>query len=448
MDRFDHLVLGEESLFYSDMDNYINGNDENFNHLDIIHLFGKERLENIQKSLSKATGLAFITVDFRGEPITEATYFSRFCQHIRNFPHALERCKSSDAFGSIQAAVTQKTNVYFCPCGLLEVAIPIVVRGHYLGGFIGGQIRCNDAPDSISRLASVMHFSQSEKSEEYIRLMEEIPVYSYEKFLDIANLVFLVINQLGENEVSQYMQADVLKKKIKKVQKTSQKYLKELKQKNKQLQESKMQSNPYYLLDAIGSLLNLSIIEDAPQTNELLNTLADFVRYSYEEQASFTYLSGELEHAERYLTIKKKKLGERMEYSIQVPKEMQMQRIPAHILLPFVQNAFYNGIMLKNEGGKITITGSIKNNHVILEICDTGSGLTQDELDIKFEAFKDYHEGPFIKLGMDYAQEKMKQLFGDGYDIIIEDPRGKGRKCIIRWPERFEEREEEVCTEF
>ncbi len=278
--------------------------------------------------------------------------------------------------------------------------------------------------------------------------MEEIPVYSYEKFLDIANLVFLVINQLGENEVSQYMQADVLKKKIKKVQKTSQKYLKELKQKNKQLQELKMQSNPYYLLDAIGSLLNLSIIEDAPQTNELLNTLADFVRYSYEEQASFIYLSGELEHAERYLAIKKKKLGERMEYSIQVPKEMQMQRIPAHILLPFVQNAFYNGIMLKNEGGKITITGSIKNNHVILEICDTGSGLTQDELDIKFEAFKDYHEGPFIKLGMDYAQEKMKQLFGDGYDIIIEDPRGKGRKCIIRWPERFEEREEEVCTEF
>lgn len=53
--------------------------------------------------------------------------------------------------------MTQKTNVYFCPCGLLEVAIPIVVRGHYLGGFIGGQIRCNDAPESISQLAAVMH---------------------------------------------------------------------------------------------------------------------------------------------------------------------------------------------------------------------------------------------------------------------------------------------------
>lgn len=448
MDRFDELVLDEESSIYSEIDSYIHGEDGDFNHMDIIHLFGKERLENIQKSLSKATGLAFVTVDFRGEPITEPTYFSEFCQYIRNYPQAMERCKSSDAFGSIQAAVTQKTNVYFCPCGLLEVAIPIVVRGHYLGGFIGGQIRCNDAPDSVSRLASVMHINQAEKLDEYTKLLEVIPVYSYEKFLDIANLVFLVINQLSENEVSQYMQADILKKKIKKVQKTNQKYLKELKQKNNQLQELKIQSDPYYLLDAIGSLLNLTIIEDAPQTHKFLNTLADYIRYNYEEQASFSHISGELEHAERYLSIKKKKLGERLQYSIQVPKEMQMLRIPARILLPFVQNAFYNGIMLKNEGGIITITGDIKNNHVVLEIHDTGSGLSQDELDIKFEAYKGYHEGQFIKLGMEYAQEKMKQLFGEGYDIIVEDIRGEGRKCIIRWPERFEERVEEACTGF
>ena len=35
------------------------------NELDILSLFGKEKLENIQQSLSKATGLAFVTVDYR-----------------------------------------------------------------------------------------------------------------------------------------------------------------------------------------------------------------------------------------------------------------------------------------------------------------------------------------------------------------------------------------------
>ena len=168
--------IHENELEQDTVDEYFSINDEGgINKLDIIHLFGKEKLEIIQESLSKATGLAFVTVDFRGEPITETTFFSRFCREMRNNPAAIERCKSSDAFGSIQAAVTQETNVYFCPCGLLEVAIPIVVRGHYLGGFIGGQIRCNDAPESVSRLSSVMH---SAKSEEVVaRHQELIPGY-------------------------------------------------------------------------------------------------------------------------------------------------------------------------------------------------------------------------------------------------------------------------------
>ena len=91
------------------------------NELDILHLFGKEKLENIQKSLSKATGLAFVTEDYRGEPITESTSFSDFCRMARSDSQLSLRCKSSDAFGSIQAAVMQKPSVYFCPCGLLEV---------------------------------------------------------------------------------------------------------------------------------------------------------------------------------------------------------------------------------------------------------------------------------------------------------------------------------------
>ena len=160
-----HKMMHMEEIEPDALDEYLSINEENsINQLDIIHLFGKEKLETIQESLSKATGLAFITVDFKGDPITSATSFSRYCEKVRNNPEAMERCKSSDAFGSIQAAVTQKTNVYFCPCGLLEVAIPIIVRGHYLGGFIGGQIQCNDAPESVSRLSSVMHSAKADSA--------------------------------------------------------------------------------------------------------------------------------------------------------------------------------------------------------------------------------------------------------------------------------------------
>lgn len=439
-----HEIIHMDELEPDRLDEYFNANDEgSANKLDIIHLFGKEKIENIQKSLSKATGLAFVTVDFRGEPITEATSFSTFCRKIRSNPDAIERCKSSDAFGSIQAAVTQKTNVYFCPCGLLEVAIPIIVRGHYLGGFIGGQIRCYDAPESVSRLSAVMH---STKSNEVVAqcqdLMDQIPVYSYEKFLDIANLVFLVINQLSENEISQHMQEDVLKKRIKKIQLSNQRYIKENIQKTREIQELTIRSNPYEVMDMLLSLLNLTVIEDAPRTNELLGDFIEYTRYKYQDKGTFVHISGELEQVERYLAFQQKKLGGRLEYSIQVPREMHMQRMPQEILMPFVQNALYNGIMLKKEGGMISVTGYARNGNLILEISDTGPGLSEAEIAIKFETYQDRHDGHYIKLGMDYAKDRMRQLFGEGYDVMVESQRNKGCKSILVWPEHYEERTE------
>ena len=82
-------------------------------------------------------------------------------------------------------------------------------------------------------------------------------VYSYEKFLDIANLVFLVINQLSENEISQHLQEDILKKRIKKIQTVNHGYAKEIVQKNKRVQELEMRGNQYELLDMLTSLLSM-----------------------------------------------------------------------------------------------------------------------------------------------------------------------------------------------
>ncbi len=423
------------------LDLYLNSADENgVNKLDIIYLFGKEKLENIQKSLSKATGLAFVTVDFRGEPITESTSFCHFCSRVRNDPSAFERCKSSDAFGSIQAAVTKKTNVYFCPCGLLEVAIPIIVRGHYLGGFIGGQIRCNDAPDTVSRLSSVMHSNRSEESiHQYQDLMDEIPVYSYEKFLDIANLVFLVINQLTENEISQHVQEDALKKKIKKCQSLNQRYLKENMQKTRELQEAKVNCNEFEILDLLTSLMNLSIIEHAPRTSAFLGVLTDYARYKYAEKGTFVPLADEVEQAVRYLALQQEKLGDRLAFSIQIPAEMQLEPIPTGILLPFVKNAVYNGVMLQKEGGMVTIRGTQRGQELVLEVMDNGPGISQAEIDIRYELYKDMHEGYFIDLGMQYAREKVKQLFGDAYNIVTESSHTKGCKSTLILPEHHEE---------
>lgn len=68
-----------------------------------------------------------------------------------------------------------------------------------------------------------------------------------------------------------------------------------------------MRGNQYELLDMLTSLLNLTIIEDAPRTNELLSSFIDYIKYKYMEKSTFVHISGELEHAEQYLLFQKKR---------------------------------------------------------------------------------------------------------------------------------------------
>ena len=124
--------------------------------LDIMTAIGHDLLEEIQQAVANVTGIAFVTVDYKGDVLTETTHFCNYCKGVRDNPTSLLLCKLSDASGAIIAAANKEVSIYICPCGLLEIAIPIIVDGHYLGGFIGGQILCDDVPDTIVRLSKNM----------------------------------------------------------------------------------------------------------------------------------------------------------------------------------------------------------------------------------------------------------------------------------------------------
>ena len=100
-------------------------------------------LQKIQDSFSKFTGMASITTNPEGVPITVGSGFSEFCMKYTRNGSVLgnRRCEACDKKGAVCTLQSGKATTYFCHAGLVDFAAPIMLNDEMIGCFIGGQVR-------------------------------------------------------------------------------------------------------------------------------------------------------------------------------------------------------------------------------------------------------------------------------------------------------------------
>ena len=103
-------------------------------------------LQKLQDEFSKFTGMAALTTDAKGVPVTKGSGFTEFCTElVRKTELGCKRCNECDRNGAIQSLNTGRPSVYVCHAGLIDFAAPIMVDGELVGSFIGGQVH----PDNL-----------------------------------------------------------------------------------------------------------------------------------------------------------------------------------------------------------------------------------------------------------------------------------------------------------
>ena len=138
---------------------------------DIIDL---KVLQKIQDYFSRATGFAAVTVDYRGRPLLEYSWFCKFCTILRKDPILNEKCCQSDAHGSLEAVRRNGIYIYKCHAGLIDIAIPIIVEGEYLASMLCGQVRAEESTVFKDDIISPTHNLLAENPEledEYNRII-------------------------------------------------------------------------------------------------------------------------------------------------------------------------------------------------------------------------------------------------------------------------------------
>ena len=168
------------------------GNLDDIKLADVIDL---DFLQEFQDDFAKGVGLASVTVDIAGNPVTRPSSYTRFCQ---DFTHSTEcgdkRCAESHRKGGEEAARLGRPVVYECHAGLIDFAAPILIEGKQIGTILGGQV-LTDLPDEAKYRKIAREIGVSEDG--YIDAVNEVRKLSKESIEAAANVLFIVANSMS-----------------------------------------------------------------------------------------------------------------------------------------------------------------------------------------------------------------------------------------------------------
>ncbi len=172
--------------------------------------------EKMQDELAKLTGTAIITIDFKGNPITKHSGRTEFCSVIRENPVSRKRCYRCDSLAGLEAVRLGRPYIYLCHCGIVDVAVPVLVGDRYLGAVMFGEVRIpknTEAEAKVERLVSEISSFQVESENvrsDLLEMYERLPEMEYENIVQVADTINAIVNYIidravnRENEVMTY----------------------------------------------------------------------------------------------------------------------------------------------------------------------------------------------------------------------------------------------------
>lgn len=161
----------------------------------LTQLITPDVLQKIQDAFSDFTGMAALTTDAAGVPVTEGSNFLHFCTNVvRGSAEGCRQCKKCDKDGALMTMNTQKTAIYRCHAGLVDFAAPIVVNGHFIGSFVGGQVLTDELDEELCR-KKALEYGIDPKV--YIEAARKAPRMTKEQVEKSAKLLFDITKALS-----------------------------------------------------------------------------------------------------------------------------------------------------------------------------------------------------------------------------------------------------------
>jgi two-component system LytT family sensor kinase len=380
-----------------------------------------EILQEIQERFSEAMGLGVIIADEQGVPVTRPTNFTNFCKHIRSSQEGMRCCVDSDKKVGLLAAEQTKPSVHYCHSGLVDIAAAIILNGKHLGSILCGQVLIEDRDE---KQLDIIHWNIKHLpiDQELLQLYFEKIEFTSQKRIEAATemlqLVANYIIKLGANNLAQEKLNEKNQKLMEEIQARSdlEKLLQEA-----QLKVLQAQINPHFLFNTLNTISRLAYLENAEQTQDVTYSLAKIMRYSLRNIDQLVPLSEELDYTRNYFNIQQSRFRDLIHYEEKIEFDSESIKIPILSIQPIIENAIIHGFEPQENRVVIKVHGFLENSRVVLEISDTGVGMSKEKISSIFSHSGERKNSHTTGLGMNNVQKRLQYYFGEEYGITAID---------------------------
>jgi PAS domain S-box-containing protein len=146
--------------------------------VNILNLIDFGKVDILLEGFFKTTGFVTAILDLEGNILSRSGW-RRICIDFHRInPETSERCTYSDTVLAGKLASGAKYHSYRCLNGLVDVALPIVIKGEHIANLFSGQFLF-EQPDIayFKEQAKTFGFNETE----YLKALENVPVVSKEQ---------------------------------------------------------------------------------------------------------------------------------------------------------------------------------------------------------------------------------------------------------------------------
>lgn len=198
------------------------------------------------------------------------------------------------------------------------------------------------------------------------------------------------------------------------------------------------QINPHFLYNTLESIRMKALMEGNPGVANAIKLLGKSMHYVLENTGtSSATLQKELNYISIYLSIQKLRFKDRVNYSLHVPEDMNMDviQILPLLLQPVVENSITHGLERAKYSGFIDINVKTQEDDLlIISISDNGLGMTEEALTELNTNIQNPNRKPNMSIGLYNINQRIKLFYGEAYGIKIASRLKEGTTVTLTLP--------------